>query len=131
MPDAIPAAALASYLNGAMHVDALAAILECGAWDAPDPLGSTALRLIYEFGNGDWDERELRDRLRQLIARPPGIILGLVGFRGLTWTNHARGIAIRRDPAGNPGPSPGPIRWSRSEQYSGVGIGGTAPVEGR
>lgn len=130
MSEEISAAALSRYLNGAIHVDALASILEGDAWDAPDPLGSAALRLIYEFGNKDWTERELRAQIRRLVEpRPTGIIIG-IGGSGLRWTNDATGVVIRHPgPAESGSRTSEQIRWSPSGQYSGVGIGETKPVE--
>lgn len=132
MSDEISAAALSRYLNGAIHVNALASILEGDAWDAPDPLGSVALRLIYEFGNKDWTERELRAELYRLVEpRPAGIIMG-IGGSGLRWTNEPNGVVIRRPgPVESGSQTSAQIRWSRSEQYSGVDIGETKPVEAR
>lgn len=127
MSDEIPAAALASYLNGAIHVDALAAILEGAAWDAPDPLGSTALRLIYEFGNGDWMERELRAQLHRLIEpRPAGFVFG-IGVTDIEFGSEPTGVTIRRSPVALDQTSE-QAPPSQSGPHYGIGIGETTPV---
>lgn len=127
MPDEIAATALASYLNGAIDVDTLAAILEGDAWDAPHPMGSTALRLIYEFGNGDWSERELRDQLRRLIEpRPAGFIFG-IGTTNTAFGSEPAGITIHRSSVALDQMSE-QVPPSQSGRHSGIGIGEMTPV---
>jgi len=123
------ATALARYFNGALRVADLAAILEAQTWDESSRVASQALRLIYEYDHGDWTEHELRDQLRRVVTpRPAGIVLG-VGFPGSRWTDESAGITVRRpDPAERLGQTAEQVRWSQSEQRSGVGIPGTSPA---
>jgi hypothetical protein len=130
MSDEIPAAAVSRYLGGALSEDALASILEAETWDAPSPVGSDALRIIYEFANGDWTERQVRDQLRRLVEpRPVGFIFG-VGVSDTHFGPEAIGVAIRRasvvvDQTSEQDPQ------FQSEPHSGIDIGETKPVQVR
>ncbi len=127
MSDEIPTAALSRYLGGALTEDALAAILEAENWDSTSGLASRALRLIYEFGNGDWTKPELRDQLRRLIEpRPVGFIFG-IGAAGTQFGPKPAGIAIRRVSVAV-GRTSEQAPQFRSEPHSGIGIGETRPV---
>jgi len=130
MSDEIPTSALSRYLDGALDVDALAAILEAETWDVPSPVGADALRIIYEFGNGNWTERQVRDQLRRIIEpRPVGFIIG-IAVSDTHFGPDTIGVAIRRvsvglDQASEQGPQ------FQSEPRSGIDIGETKPVQVR
>lgn len=128
MSDETPTAALARYLGDALDVNALASILEAETWDGPSPVAANALRLIYEFGNGDWTERQLRDRLHRLIEpRPTGFVFG-IAFIKPRFTEQPGGVPIRH-PSIAPGQPLQPTEESRSEPHSGIGIGERRPVQ--
>lgn len=130
MPDESPTTALSRYLGGALDVNALAAILEAGAWEASPQVGADALRLVYEFGNGDWTERQLRDHLHRLIEpRPVGFILGRAAT-GTRFGAKSIGLTIGRALV-DLGRTSEPDPRSRSGQRSGIDIGGTTPVQVR
>lgn len=130
MSDEIPTSALSRYLDGALDVGALAAILEAETWDVPSPVGADALRIIYEFGNGDWTERQVRDRLRRLIEpRPVGFIFG-VAVSDTHFGPETIGVAIRRSSVVADQTSEQDPQF-QSEPHFGIDIGETTPVQVR
>lgn len=127
MSDEIAATAVLRYLNGTMRADALHDILEGEDWTGVESqIGSTALRLLYEFDNGDWREPELRSELRRLISpRPRGFMFGFA-VADNEFGDKA-GIVIRRRAEGRDQTSE-QGRPSLTGQRSGIGIGRNSPV---